>query len=208
MQLYRANSQSLYLLSFGTAENFIIPQIRTDKAIKPLCFFKQEYKRPTMSIATTADYSNIDATSILIMKMVMREQQSSAASKNVVSMVNFQDYQTKTMYPIRTACKPSASTFTGGIGNWLKHAKFYDTHSPPPLLGGELLRKASTVQQSRQRKGIPPLAATKKRSLVKAHSMRTFRDQWSNGASRNQHVNREVFVRKLQRGTLVVQTRK
>ena len=160
-----------------------------------------------MSIATTIDYSSIDANSILIMKLGMREQQASAASKNVVSMLNFQDYQTKTMYPIRTACNPSTPKFTGCIGNWLKQAKFFDTHTPP-LLEGELRKASSTVQQTRQRKGIPPLAATKKRSLVKAHSMRTFRDQWSNGASRDQHVNREVFARKLQRGTLVVKTRK
>ena len=160
-----------------------------------------------MSIVTNNAYSNIDATSIMLMKLVMREQESRASQK-VVSMVNFHDYQTETsMCPIRTACSPSTSKLTGGIGNWLEQAKFDDKHRTSLLLGGGP-RKASTIKQSPRRKAFPPLAATKKRSLVKAHSMRTFRDQWSNGASRNQHVNREVFVRKLQRGTLVVKTRK
>jgi hypothetical protein len=165
-----------------------------------------------MHAATDTDYSSIDATSLLLMNL-MRGQQSST-SKKVVPMVNFQDYQTKSMSlpismnPIRSACSPSTSKFTGSIGNWLKDAKFNDKHVSSSLLLGGDLRKASTMQQSRQRKGFS-LAATKKRSLVRAHSMRTFRDQWSNGASRDQHVNREVFARKLQRGTLVVfKTRK
>ena len=167
-----------------------------------------------MNIVTNFDYSSIDATSIILMKVVMREQQSRASQK-MVSMVNLQDYQTETMslsnpnFPIRAASSPSTSKVKGGIGNWLKQAKFDDKQHvliPSLLLGGRL-REASTMQQSRRLKGFP-LAATKNRSLVKGHSMRTFRDQWSNGASRDQHVNREVFARKLQRGTLVVKTRK
>jgi hypothetical protein len=161
-----------------------------------------------MSIVTNTDYSSIDATSILLMKL-MREQQSSA-SKKVVPMVNFEDYQSTCLSvpapidSIRAVCSPSTSNSTGIIGNWLKESKVYDEKHASLLLGGEL-RKASTTQQSRQRKGFP-LAATKNRSLVKPHSMRRFRAQWSNGASRgDQHVNREVFARRLQRGTLLDQ---
>jgi hypothetical protein len=129
----------------------------------------------------------------------------------LVPKLNFEDYQTKTMClsltapvdSIPAACSPSTSKST---------AKFYEKHDASPLMAGGLLRKASTTQQSRQRKGARfPLAATKKRSssVVKAHSMRTFRAQWSNGASSgDQYVNREVFARRLQRGTLVVKTRR
>jgi hypothetical protein len=164
-----------------------------------------------MNIITNTDNSNIDVTCILLVKL-MREQHS-RASKKVVPMANFvQDYQTKTIplqpapiYSIRNACSPSTSkSTTGGIGNWLKEAKLYDQHAS--LLRGGLRRKASrTKQLSRERKGFP-LAATKNRSMLRLHSMRTFRALWSNGASRDQHVNREVFARKLQRGTLIAKT--
>jgi hypothetical protein len=164
-----------------------------------------------MNIMANADYSSIDnANSILVLMKLIREQQSNA-SKKVVPMVNFDDYQTKTMSlpapisSIRAVCSPSTSTSTGGIGTWLKEAKLYEKHASF-LRGG--LRKASTMQRSQGQLKSFPLAATKKRSLVKAHSMRTFRALWSNGTSRDQHVNREVFARKLQRGTLVVKTRK
>ena len=206
MQLYEAliNSPSIYSLSFEFQKTTSSHKSEQTKRSSLFAFFNTHTIAPTMNILTNNSYSNIDVTSIMLMKLVMREQQSRA------SMVNFQDYQTETssMCPIRTACSPSTSKVTGGIGNWLKQAKFDDKHRASLLLGGGL-RKESTMQQSRRRKGFPPLAATrKKRSLVKAHSMRTFRDQWSNGASRDQHVNREVFARKLQRGTLVVKTRK
>jgi hypothetical protein len=153
----------------------------------------------TMSIVTNNDYSSIDATSILLMKL-MREQQSRSASQE---LVNSEDSQTQAMFP------PSTSTpFTGVIGDWLKDAKFNEKHGASLLVGGGLRNASTMQQQSRQRKlGGFPLAARKKRSLVKAHSMRMFRALWSNGASRDQHVNREVFARKLERGTLVVKTR-
>jgi hypothetical protein len=130
----------------------------------------------------------------------------------LVPKLNFEDYQTKTMClsltapvdSIPAACSPSASKSTAKF-----HEKHAD-HASPLMAGG--LRKASTTQQSRQRKGARfPLAATTKRSssVVKAHSMRTFRAQWSYGASSgDQHVNRERFARRLQRGTLVVKTRR
>jgi endogenous inhibitor of DNA gyrase (YacG/DUF329 family) len=270
-----------------------------------------------MNIATNTVYSSSEATSILLMTLMDREQQSSA-SKKVVPMVNFEDYRTMDIclslmrdpiYSIRADSSPSTSKSavalgkwleeakvvttkvnlpapdhsiqadlspsttsksTGAIGNWLKEAKlvpmvkstgsigkwlkeaklvpklnfedyqtktmclsltasvdsiraacspstskstakFYEKPDASPLMAGGL-RKASTTQQSRQRKGARfPLAATKKRSssVVKAHSMRTFRAQWSNGASSgDQYVNREVFARRLQRGTLVVKTRR
>jgi hypothetical protein len=255
-----------------------------------------------MSIATNTDYSSIEASSILLMTLMSKEQQASASKKVVPMVVNFEDYQTMDMclslmrapiysiqadlspsssksvvsigkwleeakvvttkvnlpapnHSIRGAdCSPSTtSKSTGAIGNWLKEAKLvpklnfedYQTktmclsltapvdsipaacspsaskstakfhekhadHASPLMAGG--LRKASTTQQSRQRKGARfPLAATTKRSssVVKAHSMRTFRAQWSYGASSgDQHVNRERFARRLQRGTLVVKTRR
>jgi hypothetical protein len=166
-----------------------------------------------MSIVANTDYSSIDATSILLMKLMSRREQRQSIAQTM--------FMSAPIDSIRTACGPStstftASTFTGGIGNWLKDAKFNEKqqhHGRASLLvGGGLLvlRNAPTMQQqSRQSKWSFPLAATKKRALVKAHSMRTFRALWSNGASsRDQHVNREVFARKLERGTLVVKTRK
>jgi hypothetical protein len=169
-----------------------------------------------MTIVPNTDYSSIDATSIqLLMLKLMREQQSSA-SKKVLPMVNLEDYQTKILSlsllapisPIRAAYSPSTSKSTGAIGKWLKKAKFHKKKHASLLMGGGLLRKASTTQQSRQRKAGFPLAATKRGSLVTAHSMSTFHAQWSNGASHDQHVNREVFARRLHRGTLVIKPRK
>ena len=161
-----------------------------------------------MNIVTNNGYSNIDATSIILMRLVMREQQSRASKKLVCSMVKFLDYQTETsMCTIQSPCSLSKSKLTGDIGDWLKQGKFDDKQHLTSLLLGRGPRKASTMQQSRQLQGFP-LAATKKRSSVKADSMRTFRAQWSDGASRDQYVNREVFARKLQRGTFVLKTRK
>jgi hypothetical protein len=165
-----------------------------------------------MSIVANTDYSSIDATSILLMKLMSRREQRQSIAQTM--------FMSAPIDSIRTACGPStstftASTFTGGIGNWLKDAKFNEKHHGRASFlvggGGGLRKNALTImqQQSRQRsKWSFPLAATKKRSLVKVHSMRMFRDLWSNGASRDQHVNREVFARKLERGTLVVKTRK
>jgi hypothetical protein len=206
-----------------------------------------------MSIVSNTNYSSIEATSIMILRLKLtRDKQQSSASKKVVPMANFEDFYTKTMClplsapnsPMKAACNPPTPKSTGAIGNWLKKAKFYEKKPAPIspiraaccslstskstgaigkwmkrarfhkkkhsslLMAGEL-RKASTTQQYRQRKGGFPLAATKKgRSSVEFNSMSAFRAQWSNGPSRDQHVNREVFARRLQRGTLVIKTRK
>jgi hypothetical protein len=161
-------------------------------------------------LTLNTDNSSIDAASILLMKL-KREQQSSVSKKVVTKMLTFEDQQTKTIpipHSIRPACSPSTSKSTGAIGNWLKKAKFHEKHASLPRQGGGGLRKASTTQQFRQEQKGFLLAATKKGSSVKAHSMSTFRVQSSNGTSRDQYVNREVFARRLHRdsATLVVKT--
>ena len=205
--ILRANSPSLYLLSLelGRASSHKSEQAN-DKASLPL---NKKTIDSAMNIVTNTDYSSIDASSSIQLLMELMREQQSIASKKVVSMLNFEDCQTKIMSlslpapisHIRADSSPSTSKSTGAIGNWLKKSKFHQKKHASLLMGGGLLRKASTTQQSRQRKAGFPLAATKKGASVKAHSMKTFRAQWSNGASRNQ---REVFARRLQRGTLVV----